>query len=419
MERAGAGRARGADAFPAARRFAVVCGGGSKGGTAGSRHGSCASRAGRREETEDVDGAEVIVDALFGTGFRGAPRPEAAALIERINAAGRPVVAVDVPSGVDASTGEVAGPAVRAALTVTFHGPKVGLHVARGSCTPGEVVVADIGLVELPTEHRLVGDEILRLIPLRGVRDTSTARAGARRRRCAGDDRRDLSCRRGRRSAPTRDGWRRRCPSGLAGRRDAAARSGEDHSRTSTPLGKARAVAVGPGMGRTKEAAALRERLLAEVRVPVVIDADGLFELDPERCRRAPYSRRTRASSGGCSARESGVGGRPPSRGRPRRRPLRLRLPAQGRRHADRRTGRGRAPCGRARMRWRRPGRATSSPGSWPPSSPRASSHAWPPRRPRRPTASPPRTSGQRGSGCRGLSSSDVLPGARSVSRSR
>ena len=48
----------------------------------------------------------MIVDALFGTGFRGEPRDEAAALIERINAAGAPVVAVDLPSGVDASTGE-------------------------------------------------------------------------------------------------------------------------------------------------------------------------------------------------------------------------------------------------------------------------------------------------------------------------
>ena len=74
----------------------------------------------------------MIVDALFGTGFRGEPREEAAAMIERINAASAPVVSVDVPSGVDASTGEVAGAAVRAELTVTFHGLKAGLAIAPG-----------------------------------------------------------------------------------------------------------------------------------------------------------------------------------------------------------------------------------------------------------------------------------------------
>ena len=78
-------------------------------------------------------GAEVVIDALFGTGFRGAPRPAAATLIESINAAGRPVVALDIPSGVDASDGTVAGAAVAAELTVAFHGPKLGLIVAPGS----------------------------------------------------------------------------------------------------------------------------------------------------------------------------------------------------------------------------------------------------------------------------------------------
>ena len=78
----------------------------------------------------------MIVDALFGTGFRGEPRGEAAATIERINAAGVPVVSVDVPSGVDASTGEVAAAAVQAALTVTFHGRKLGSRSLRACSTP-------------------------------------------------------------------------------------------------------------------------------------------------------------------------------------------------------------------------------------------------------------------------------------------
>src|SRR6266508_3054924 len=59
---------------------------------------------------------EVVVDALFGTGFAGKPRREAAQRIEELNTLGAPVVAVDVPRGVDASSGEVAGPAVRAEI---------------------------------------------------------------------------------------------------------------------------------------------------------------------------------------------------------------------------------------------------------------------------------------------------------------
>ena len=69
------------------------------------------SRAGRRRADRDTD---VIVDALFGTGFQGEPREDAASQIEQINAAGVPVVSVDLPSGVDASTGEVAGACVQA-----------------------------------------------------------------------------------------------------------------------------------------------------------------------------------------------------------------------------------------------------------------------------------------------------------------
>ena len=89
---------------------------------------ACSARQGTRPTRQPkCEGYDVVVDALFGTGFQGEPRPEAAALIERINAAGAPVVSVDLPSGVDASTGEIAGAAVDADLTVTFHAPKLGL----------------------------------------------------------------------------------------------------------------------------------------------------------------------------------------------------------------------------------------------------------------------------------------------------
>src|SRR3954466_9148029 len=74
----------------------------------------------------------AIVDAMLGTGFEGEPREPIKGAIEAINehAAGTPVIACDVPSGVNASTGEVEGEAVEALATGTFHGSKVGLHVA-------------------------------------------------------------------------------------------------------------------------------------------------------------------------------------------------------------------------------------------------------------------------------------------------
>ena len=173
MERAGGAVAYEAmRVYPYARRFAVVCGDGSNGGD-----GRIAARvlreAGREAvETDAVEGCDVVIDALFGTGFHGAPRTDAAAMIERINACGLPVVSVDLPSGVDASTGEVVGVAVNASLTVTFHASKVGLHVAPGRFHAGEVVVADIGLLPVETEVRRATPVLLQQVPIRGARDS-------------------------------------------------------------------------------------------------------------------------------------------------------------------------------------------------------------------------------------------------------
>src|SRR3954452_3945580 len=84
-------------------------------------------------------GSGAIVDAMLGTGFEGEPREPVAGAITAINERDAPVVACDVPSGVNATSGEVEGDAVRAELTATFHAGKVGLHVAPGKWHSGKV----------------------------------------------------------------------------------------------------------------------------------------------------------------------------------------------------------------------------------------------------------------------------------------
>src|SRR5437868_10964256 len=147
--------------FPDALRIALHAGGGANGGD--GRIAAEVLQAQGREIVEE--GADVVIDALLGTGLNGAPREETSRLIEQINGAGVPVLAVDIPSGVNASTGEVADTAVRADVTVTMHGPKVGLAVAPGRFHAGEVAVADIGLELGDTALCLVRDEILVHVP--------------------------------------------------------------------------------------------------------------------------------------------------------------------------------------------------------------------------------------------------------------
>jgi hydroxyethylthiazole kinase-like uncharacterized protein yjeF len=93
-----------------------------------------------------IDGAEVIVDAIFGTGITRAPEGRFAEWIESINASGKPVIAIDIPSGLDADTGVAYAPTVRATTTVTLGLPKPGLLKGDGPRLSGGVLVADIGV---------------------------------------------------------------------------------------------------------------------------------------------------------------------------------------------------------------------------------------------------------------------------------
>ena len=284
MERAGAAVAREVlRLFPGAHRVAVVCGGGANGGD-----GRIAARILRDEgidavETTAVEQADVIVDALFGTGFSGEPREEAAATIERINAATAPVVSVDVPSGVNASTGEVTGEAVRATVTVTFHGLKAGLAVAPGRFHAGEAVVADIGLELIPTALKLVTLEVLSLVPRKRPEDNKYSAGSVL---VVG-------------GAPGMTGAI--CLAAAAAFRADAGYVTVAVPESSLPVvevrllepvkvtwadalaavEKAGAIAIGPGLGRTDEVMRLRDELLASGELPLVLDADALHDLEP------------------------------------------------------------------------------------------------------------------------------------------
>jgi hydroxyethylthiazole kinase-like uncharacterized protein yjeF len=283
MERAGRAVAEAVQRrYPDAGRIAAVCGGGANGGD-----GRIALRilgeAGRDTTEELDDSADVVIDALFGTGFHGEPRAEAAHQIERVNDLDAPVVAVDVPSGVDASTGEVAGAVVDADVTVTMHAPKVGLVVGPGRFHAGEVEVADIGLEHVGTTHRLVTKDVLQLVPHK--REPVTKYSAGAVLVVGG--------------AP-----------GLTGAvslaAQAAFRADAGYVAVAVPeaslpvvearlleavkaplervdelLEKANALAIGPGLGRGDEERALVRRVLAEASQPAVVDADALFELEP------------------------------------------------------------------------------------------------------------------------------------------
>ncbi|HOM19303.1 MAG TPA: NAD(P)H-hydrate epimerase, partial [Thermoguttaceae bacterium] len=89
--------------------------------------------------------ASWIVDALLGTGARGQPRPPLDAVISQINDAGKPILAVDLPSGLDCDTGQPAQPTIRAAVTCTFAAAKTGFLRPEAQLYVGRLVLVDIG----------------------------------------------------------------------------------------------------------------------------------------------------------------------------------------------------------------------------------------------------------------------------------
>src|SRR5690242_10932905 len=270
--------------YPDARRVAAACGKGANGGD-----GRIALRvlAGEgRETSEEIgDDTDVIVDALFGTGFHGEPRSDAAGAIALMNESPAPVVAVDLPSGVDASTGEVAGAAVRADVTVTMHGRKVGLTVASGRFHAGDVEVADIGLRHGDTAHRRVTEDILRLVPRRSEGDTKYT-AGSVLVVGGSPGMTGAVCLAAEAAFRADAGYvavvapAESLPVVEMQLLEAVKRPLEEVWEA---VERASALAIGPGLGRSFSTRTLVRQLLEKTDLPAVVDADGLHELKPFR----------------------------------------------------------------------------------------------------------------------------------------
>ncbi len=324
MERAGAAVARAVEELSPDGRVVVVCGKGNNGGdglvaarllreTGRAVTVACIAapeelRGDARENLsrlpgesprsfgagETLEGCAAIVDALLGTGFAGEPRGAAAAAIEAIDAAGAPVVSVDVPSGVDASTGVVAATAVRAALTVTFHAAKPGLWIHPGKAHAGEVRVADIGIprgAPVDATVGLVGADVLDGLPRRGATSTkfssghvlvvggsrgltgaprmsalAAMRAGAGYlTACVPRSQQDLVVAGAPPELMTRD---------LPDEDGALSVEGVEDALAASERGGA--LALGPGLGRSEGAFEFARELARRAQLALVLDADGL-----------------------------------------------------------------------------------------------------------------------------------------------
>src|SRR3954447_8398756 len=236
----------------------------------------------------------AIVDAMLGTGFEGSPREPIAGAIAAINDQDSLVIACDVPSGVNASTGEVEGDAVRADATTTFHGTKIGLHVAPGKWHSGDVVVVDIGIPDgapEPSTAGLISARAVDLVPhrppdgskfksgvvviaggSRGLTGAPTMVALSAQRTGAGyvqvavpaSAEQALELR-------LLEAMTKGCPDNDDGMHTEA---GADQVLELAE--RAGCVVLGPGIGKGDDPQAFARAVAAGVEVPLLIDADGL-----------------------------------------------------------------------------------------------------------------------------------------------
>ena len=262
------------------------------------------------ELTEAMQGAGVVIDAVFGTGFAGAPRGPAVAAIEAMNETEAPVVATDIASGVNASTGEVEGMAVEAEVTVTFHAPKLGHWIAPGKDHTGELRVAPIGIPDggpVQSTAGLIDARVLKLAPPRAAGSTKFSSGqvlvvgGSRGLTGAVTMAALAAIRTGAGYATVAvpadlehifeikltEVMSIGCASRDGGLRPAAS------ERILGAAERAACVVLGSGMGREQGTQRLIQELTERIEAPLVIDADGLNahagRIEKLAARKAPF----------------------------------------------------------------------------------------------------------------------------------
>lgn len=244
----------------------------------------------------------VVVDGLLGTGASGPPREPAAAAVRWMAAHPGPVVALDIPSGVEADSGRVEGDCVRAGLTVTFHGDLIGLRVTPGADMAGRVIVADIGVpsaTALAPVGWLAGTGAAAAVPPKGAGADKYASGavlvvagspGLTGAACLAA-RATLRAGAGLTVVATPAGVRAVVAAHLLEVMSAAVPDEDGHLAAVSvegvlaQAGRATAVALGPGVGRAPATTDAVLALLDRLERPLVLDADGLWHLgaSPER----------------------------------------------------------------------------------------------------------------------------------------
>ena len=269
------------------RRVVVVAGKGNNGAD-GRVAAARLSRRGARVTVVDAADAPVrigpvgevdlVIDAAYGTGFRGTYQAPSVP-------PGVPVLAVDIPSGVNGDTGEACGAPLRADVTVTFAALKTGLLQGDGPLLAGRVEVADIGLDASGARTWMVEDaDVARLLAPRPRLAHKWQSALAVVAGSPGMTGAALLCAQGAYRAGA--GMVRL---GVPGADPALVEAGEAVQARLPARGwaadalamakRCRAAVVGPGLGRAEETGAEVRALLAGLEVPAVVDADGLFAL--------------------------------------------------------------------------------------------------------------------------------------------
>ena len=252
----------------------------------------------------DLSTWDIIIDAIFGTGFSGSAEGIAAEVIEKINAAEKYVVAIDAPSGLDVSTGLAEGAAVVADVTATLALPKPGLFVSPGRELAGAVVVIPIGIPDEVVDsfgfkaNLLTGELVADLLPTPAP-DGHKGDFGKVFILAGSPGLTGAACLAGNAAARSGAGLVTvglpaslnpilevkltevmTCPLPEVKKRGALALRARGEIRRC--LADMDAVAIGPGIGRHHETRELVRRLLDDIDVPMVIDADGLFALSGE-----------------------------------------------------------------------------------------------------------------------------------------